>query len=144
MAYSIGSADEDIHRRDRQEKEEVLGMSSSDGQQRLPKTATASAAAKEASGRRLRALQKRRYTEEYADEEDFDFDFAGRAFDVDEKLVSDKFDASRYDFVREMTGDQFTIAYIQHNGFEKPIVIKQMKGMSRQLCLSFSRGYHGY
>lgn len=77
--------------------------------------------------------ERRRYTEEYADEEELLF--GGRAFDVDEKLGSDAFslDAfdNRQDFLTEMSGEELTIAYIQKNGFERPILVKHMKGQSR-------------
>ncbi|CAG2181861.1 unnamed protein product [Oppiella nova] len=97
---------------------------------------------KEASGPtrgRLRDLQKRRYTEDGEDEEDLFF--AGRGFDVDQKLVSDRFDPQKYDVLQEMTGDQLTIRYIQDKGFSKPIIVKQMKGWEAISCLTLCVHY---
>lgn len=56
-----------------------------------------------------------------------------RAFDVGEKLESDRFQLD--DVVEEMLGHQLTMNYLQENGFEKPILIKQMHGLGMKMPL---------
>lgn len=76
-----------------------------------------------------RVRERRRYTEEFADEELHE----PRAFDVGEKLESDRFQLD--DVVEEMLGHQLTMNYLQENGFEKPILIKQMHGLGMKMPL---------
>ncbi|XP_054166951.1 lysine-specific demethylase 2A-like [Oppia nitens] len=87
---------------------------------------------KSVSGPRLRRKQRQSYTETNGDDEDV-VDFDGYAFDVDEKLVSAKFDCLDTDIVREMSGDELNVSFIQRNGFEKPIVVKHMKGLGMKM-----------
>ena len=53
---------------------------------------------------------------------------------MDEKLGSDAFSLDKFDnredFLREMSGEELTISYIQKNGFERPILVKHIKGLS--------------
>uniref|UniRef100_T1KK51 [histone H3]-dimethyl-L-lysine(36) demethylase n=1 Tax=Tetranychus urticae TaxID=32264 RepID=T1KK51_TETUR len=76
--------------------------------------------------RKLRALERRRYTEEFGDEEIE----GARMFDVEEKLVSDKFDKL---FVKEMKGEELNLKYIQEHGFDSPIVIKNTKDLGLKM-----------
>ncbi|XP_015787809.1 lysine-specific demethylase 2A [Tetranychus urticae] len=76
--------------------------------------------------RKLRARERRRYTEEFGDEEIE----GARMFDVEEKLVSDKFDKL---FVKEMKGEELNLKYIQEHGFDSPIVIKNTKGLGLKM-----------
>jgi hypothetical protein len=34
--------------------------------------------------------------------------------------------------VKEMNGEDLTLSYMQQNGFEKPIIVKKMNGISNE------------
>lgn len=54
-----------------------------------------------------------------------------RTFSVEEKLASPKF--AEGDFVKNCSGDEFTLKYIQENGFTSPIVLKSTEGLDIRL-----------
>lgn len=76
-----------------------------------------------------RVRQRRRYTEELVDEEQLIF--GGRSFDVEEKLYSPRFE--EYKCVREMTGEELTMAFIQEKGFDRPFLVTAMKGLGMRM-----------
>jgi len=61
------------------------------------------------------------YSEDWVLGEEEDIE-GKHTFDLQEKLESEKFNR---DFVKEMVGREFTISYLQQNGFETPILIKE-------------------
>ncbi len=95
---------------------------------RKPKDHAASAASSSADSRSLRQKGSSS-TVSYLDglESDSDEETHYRqTFDVQEKLESAKF--PQY-FVREMRGDEVTIAYFQRSGFATPILVKEKTGL---------------
>ncbi|KZS21040.1 JmjC domain-containing Histone demethylation protein 1 [Daphnia magna] len=63
------------------------------------------------------------------DDDDLDLEMAFStlpSFSLDVKLSSDKFE---HHFVQEMQGKDFTIAYIQKNGFSTPLLFKDKYGL---------------
>ncbi|RWS24845.1 lysine-specific demethylase 2A-like protein [Leptotrombidium deliense] len=72
--------------------------------------------------RKLRNRERRRYTEEFADEE-----IEGRrTFSVEDKLSSADFDSL---FVKEMRGEELNLKYLQEHGFDSPILVKTKTGL---------------
>lgn len=72
--------------------------------------------------RRLRKQNRRNYN--YDTEDIIE---GKRTFSVEEKLASPKF--AEGDFVKMFTGDEFTLKYIQENGFNSPIVMRSTDGL---------------
>ncbi|XP_031560229.1 lysine-specific demethylase 2B-like [Actinia tenebrosa] len=79
------------------------------------------------ASRNLRRQQRRNYHDNHQDDE-----IEGkRTFSVDDKLVNPKFEGS--DFVQLMNGSDFTLKYIQENGFKTPLHIKNPEGLGMRM-----------
>nr|KAI8753311.1 lysine-specific demethylase 2B-like [Biomphalaria glabrata] len=75
------------------------------------------------SGRRLRTKERKKYVDQEIDEDDID---GRRMYSVEEKLLSDKFNAN---LVQEMKGPEFTMDWMQRNGLVRPIVFLDKTGL---------------
>ncbi|GFO37758.1 lysine-specific demethylase 2b-like [Plakobranchus ocellatus] len=75
------------------------------------------------SGRKLRIKQRKKYNDQDIDEDDID---GRRLYSVEEKLLSDQFDA---DMVQELKGPEFTMEWMQKNGLTRPIVFYDKTGL---------------
>ncbi|CAL1543944.1 unnamed protein product [Lymnaea stagnalis] len=75
------------------------------------------------SGRKLRAKERKKYIDQEIDEDDID---GRRMYSVEEKLVSEKFNA---DMVQELKGPEFTMEWMQRNGLTRPIVFYDKTGL---------------
>ncbi|XP_028273488.1 lysine (K)-specific demethylase 2Bb isoform X1 [Parambassis ranga] len=73
------------------------------------------------SGRRLRSICRRMY-DENEDLSDVEEIANIRGFSVEEKLVSDSYNA---DFVHSMDGKDFTYEYVQREGLRIPLIFKE-------------------
>ncbi|XP_064613441.1 lysine-specific demethylase 2A-like isoform X2 [Liolophura sinensis] len=79
------------------------------------------------SGRKLRAKERKRYTDEDIDDDEIE---GKRSFDVLDKLKSDRYTG---DFVETLTGTEFTLKYVQETGLENPIVIHDKTGLGMRI-----------
>ncbi|GAB6031109.1 hypothetical protein CHUAL_007917 [Chamberlinius hualienensis] len=77
--------------------------------------------------RRLRQRERKSYTEDCMNDEEIE---GRRMFSVEEKLTSDRFNAK---FVQEMKGDDVCLKYLQENGFQYPIVVREKAGLGMRL-----------
>ncbi|CAK9304375.1 unnamed protein product [Gordionus sp. m RMFG-2023] len=74
--------------------------------------------------RSLRKIERRHYTDEGMGEDEID---GKRCYDLTEKLADPKFELETY--IRELKGEDFTVKYIQENGFEYPLIFKDKSGL---------------
>lgn len=80
-----------------------------------------------------RARQKRaRYLDVLVDEEDL---FEGRSFDVEQKLVCERF-AGCESCVKELDGSKVTLELFQKNGFKTPMLVKENTNNGENIGLS--------
>ncbi|XP_058808657.1 jmjC domain-containing histone demethylation protein 1-like [Phymastichus coffea] len=93
-----------------------------------PGAAQATTAQQQPHKRQLRERTRKFYTDDwaYADEV-----FEGRrGFQVEDKITSDKYNLDNFNgLVREMTGSDLTVAYIQKHGFGVPLIIREKSGL---------------
>ncbi|XP_010216979.1 PREDICTED: lysine-specific demethylase 2B-like, partial [Tinamus guttatus] len=77
------------------------------------------------SGRRLRAIGRRRY-DENEDLSDVEEIVSIRSFNLEEKLKSKTY---RGDFVRAMDGKDFTFEYVQREALRVPLIFRNKDGL---------------
>uniref|UniRef100_A0A2C9KCL6 [histone H3]-dimethyl-L-lysine(36) demethylase n=1 Tax=Biomphalaria glabrata TaxID=6526 RepID=A0A2C9KCL6_BIOGL len=70
-----------------------------------------------------RTKERKKYVDQEIDEDDID---GRRMYSVEEKLLSDKFNAN---LVQEMKGPEFTMDWMQRNGLVRPIVFLDKTGL---------------
>ncbi|XP_050442390.1 jmjC domain-containing histone demethylation protein 1 isoform X3 [Adelges cooleyi] len=70
--------------------------------------------------------EKKTYSEDwaYGDEEEIE---GVRSFSLHDKLDSDRY--TQYNFVKQMDGKEFTVAYLQKHGFVIPLLFKDKTGL---------------
>ncbi|KAK7087382.1 hypothetical protein V1264_021442 [Littorina saxatilis] len=78
-------------------------------------------------GRKLRAKERKHYTDMDIDEDDID---GKRNYNIEEKLLRNNFTG---DFVQEMKGHDFNMKFIQENGLQNPIVIYDKTGLGMRV-----------
>ncbi|XP_069134817.1 lysine-specific demethylase 2B-like isoform X1 [Argopecten irradians] len=79
------------------------------------------------AGRKLRAKERKTYTDEDLDDDDIE---GKRAFNLEEKLQSKKYNKN---FVKVMKGHEFNMGYLQANGLESPIVMYDKTGLGMRV-----------
>ncbi|XP_055015145.1 lysine-specific demethylase 2A [Boleophthalmus pectinirostris] len=77
--------------------------------------------------KRLRTGTRRRYQDDGISDDEIE---GKRTFDLDEKLLSDRFTS---DLIKYMDGKDFTFEYIQKEGLKDPIVFKKSDGLGIQM-----------
>ncbi|GAB6020976.1 hypothetical protein CHUAL_003617 [Chamberlinius hualienensis] len=77
--------------------------------------------------RRVRQRERKSFTEDCMKDEEIE---GRRMFSVEEKLTIDRFNAK---FVQEMKGDDVCLKYLQENGFQYPIVVREKAGLGMRL-----------
>ena len=77
----------------------------------------------------LRTRKNRRYNEEANDEEEE----GGRKFDIQEQIRSERFEQIKDKHLQELPGEAITLKFIQKNGFEKPILVRESHGLNLQV-----------
>ncbi|XP_059168236.1 lysine-specific demethylase 2A-like isoform X2 [Physella acuta] len=75
------------------------------------------------TGRKLRAKERKKYSDQEIDEDDID---GRRMYSVEEKLTCESFNA---DMVHELKGPEFTMEWLQKNGLVRPIVFLDKTGL---------------
>ncbi|XP_033747428.1 lysine-specific demethylase 2A-like [Pecten maximus] len=79
------------------------------------------------AGRKLRAKERKTYTDEDLDDDDIE---GKRAFNLEEKLQSKKYNKN---FVKVMKGHELNMGYLQANGLEAPIVMYDKTGLGMRV-----------
>ncbi|XP_060069633.1 lysine-specific demethylase 2B-like [Ylistrum balloti] len=79
------------------------------------------------AGRKLRAKERKTYTDEDLDDDDIE---GKRAFNLEEKLQSKKYNKN---FVKVMKGHELNMSYLQANGLEAPIVMYDKTGLGMRV-----------
>ncbi|XP_013394792.1 lysine-specific demethylase 2B [Lingula anatina] len=80
------------------------------------------------SGRKLRATERKKYTDESISDDELE---GKRTFDLEDKLTSSKYDNTK--FIKEMKGDEISLKYIQEHGLTEPILVKEKTGLGMRL-----------
>ncbi|OWF40995.1 lysine-specific demethylase 2A-like [Mizuhopecten yessoensis] len=79
------------------------------------------------AGRKLRAKERKTYTDEDLDDDDIE---GKRAFNLEDKLQSKKYNKN---FVKVMKGHELNMGYLQANGLETPIVMYDKTGLGMRV-----------
>lgn len=77
--------------------------------------------------KRLRTGTRRRYQDDGISDDEIE---GKRMFDLDEKILTDRFTS---DLIKYMDGKDFTFEYIQREGLKDPIVFKKSDGLGIQM-----------
>nr|XP_006819064.1 PREDICTED: LOW QUALITY PROTEIN: lysine-specific demethylase 2A-like [Saccoglossus kowalevskii] len=79
------------------------------------------------TGRKLRAKERKRYDEGQEQDDEIE---GKRTFCVEDKLLTDKFGE---DFIKFVEGEEVTLKYVQENGFNTPLLIKDKSGLGMRI-----------